>query len=342
MMQDKMNRPDDRPQLGISACLLGQEVRYDGGHKHNNYAAVTLAEHCEMVSFCPEVGIGLPTPRPPIRLVKRKGNNENRDAVCSEQKAASIRAVRLDDPSLDYTRQLADYADSNQSQFLGLSGYILKKDSPSCGMERVKVYDEQHEGKKPPERSGRGIFADRLCTLMPWLPVEEEGRLNDPRLRENFVVRVFTLHRWHQLMQAGLTPARLIKFHERHKFLVQAHHEVSYRKLGRLVANAGKAQLEELSQEYLATLMLAMKNMPSKGRVANVILHIMGFIKQQLSGDEKAELLGLIDDYRAGLVPMIVPVTLLNHLLRRFPHPYIGQQYFLEPHPRELMLRNHI
>ena len=332
----------DKPLVGISACLLGQEVRYDGGHKRNIYVTNTLAEHCELVSFCPEVGVGLPIPRPPIRLIrglnKRKGTGKNA--------AADVRAVRVDEPGTDYTQQLADYADSLQERLQTLAGFIVKKDSPSCGMERVKVYDDVHEGSnggsRPPERSGTGIFTARLLALFPWLPVEEEGRLSDPRLRENFVVRVFTLHRWHQLIFAGLTPARLVKFHERHKFLIQAHHETLYRELGRLVADAGKGQLEVLGQQYLETLMQALAHKTTPGKGANVLMHIMGFVKEQLNVNEKAELLGLIDDYQAGLVPMIVPVTLMNHFLRRFPQPYIGQQYFLEPHPRELMLRNHI
>ncbi len=314
-----------KPKIGISACLLGNEVRYDGGHKRNVYVTGTLSEHFDFTEFCPEVAIGLSIPRPPIHLA------ENGDS--------GIRAIKVKEPDVDFTDALAGYADSFSSKIEPLSGIVVKKDSPSCGMERVKVYGK--EGA-PPERRGAGIFTGKIQARFPYMPVEEEGRLSDPRLRENFIVRVFTMHRWHQMVAEGLSPAALVKFHSRHKFLIQAHHEVLYRELGRMVADAGKRDMDELGPEYLSKLMEALSKKTSPGKCANVLTHIMGFINENMTADEKQEVLGLIDDHRNGLVPLVVPITLINHFLRKYPHEYIDEQYFLEPHPREMMLRNHI
>lgn len=321
----------DKPAVGISACLLGNEVRYDGGHKKNIYVAGTLAGHFEFVDFCPEVGIGLPIPRPPIHLATYSG--------AAGSGAAGVRAVKVMDPDTDYTDALTGYADSVAGRVESLCGLIAKKDSPSCGMARVKVHGTPHG---PPDRSGAGIFTARIQERFPYLPVEEEGRLSDPGLRENFIVRVFALARWQKLVRDGLTPASLVAFHARHKFLMLAHDETLYRELGRMVADAGKAPPGELGGQYRAKMMEALRHKTTPGKCANVLTHIMGFIKDRMATDEKRELLGLIEDHRKGLVPLVVPITLLNHLLRRYPHEYIDRQYFLEPHPRELMLRNHI
>jgi uncharacterized protein YbgA (DUF1722 family)/uncharacterized protein YbbK (DUF523 family) len=321
-----------RPKLGISSCLLGQQVRFDGGHKHNKYLTSTLGEHFDFVSYCPEVAIGLSTPRPPIRLTAIKSKETGGDAEL-------IHAVRTDDISVDHTSALDDYAGKVSTQLEDFSGYIVKKDSPSCGMERVKVYGKENA---PPVRRGTGIFTARLLRERPELPVEEEGRLMDPRLRENFITRVFTMFRWREMVADGLSKSSLVAFHTRHKFLIMAHHEVTYRKLGQLIANIAGHDLEVLAREYIVVLMQGLRNLASPGKHANVLMHIMGFIKGRMSADEKSELLDLIDTHRNGLVPIVVPVTLLNHFLRRYPHEYIDRQYFLEPHPRELMLRNHI
>jgi uncharacterized protein YbgA (DUF1722 family)/uncharacterized protein YbbK (DUF523 family) len=329
--QAAVDTPIARPKLGVSSCLLGREVRFDGGHKHNPYLTKTLGEHFDFVSYCPEVAIGLSTPRPPIRLIaKGRDSNETPDL---------IRAVKIDDISADYTEQLDTYAGKVCPQLDDFSGYIVKKDSPSCGMERVKVYEKENA---PPVRRGAGIFTARLMLERPELPIEEEGRLMDPNLRENFISRVFTLFRWREMVSAGLSKAGLVEFHTRHKFLILAHHEATYRELGRLVANSTKKDLQPLAQEYLLLLMKGLRHLASPSKHANVLMHIMGFIKDRMSGEDKAELLDLIDAHRKGLVPVVVPVTLLNHFLRRYPHDYIDRQHFLEPHPRELMLRNHI
>lgn len=314
----------DIPRIGVSSCLLGQEVRYDGGHKLNRYVARTLGEYLELVPWCPEVAIGLGIPRPTIRQV-RSGNG--------------IRVVGVDDSSMDVTDRLIDYAREvgASAAVHSLSGYIFKKDSPSCGMERVRVYTD-----KGVERTGTGAYASEIMAMHPNLPVEEEGRLNDAVLRENFITRVFTLHRWQQQMADGVTPKKLVAFHTAHKFLVLAHHEPGYRALGRLVADAGTADLKQLGENYLALLMQSLKHHATPKKQANVLMHIMGFFKEQLDSGDKAELLGLIDAHREGLVPVIVPITLVNHFLRKFPDVYIEKQVYLEPHPRELMLRNHV
>ena len=315
-----------RPKLGISSCLLGSEVRYDGGHKHNAYVTKTLGQHFDFVPFCPEQGIGLPTPRQPIRLVAEPGQS-------------LVRAVEVRDAAVEYSEKLDGYAKKVAAKIGDFCGYIVKKDSPSCGMERVKVYEKENA---PAVKRGIGIFTARLMQERPELPVEEEGRLMDPRLRENFVTRVFTMHRWQQMHADGLTAQDLVEFHTRHKFLLQVHHESTYRELGRLIADIGNQDLETYAAEYLQLLMRGLKHLADPGKHANVLMHIMGFVKEKLNADEKAELLDLIEAHRLEMVPVIVPITLLNHFLRRFPNDYIARQYYLAPHPRELMLRNSI
>ena len=311
------------PRIGISSCLLGQEVRYDGGHKHNSYITQTLANHFEFVPFCPEVSIGLGTPRPPIRLVKRDN---------------LIRAVGVDDASRDVTDKLAKSADKIRKVVPDFSGYLLKKDSPSCGMERVRVYNEKGYG----EKIGVGLFAGALMAQHPELPVEEEGRLMDPGLRENFVERVFAYHRWQQMAKRGVTAKALVAFHTAHKFFIQAHDEATYRELGRVVADAGRGNIKEVAQAYVARMMQGLKRQATPRKNANVLMHIMGFFKKQLAPDDKQELLDLIQAHREGLVPVVVPITLINHYLRKFPNEYVANQIYLAPHPRELMLRNHV
>jgi uncharacterized protein YbgA (DUF1722 family)/uncharacterized protein YbbK (DUF523 family) len=310
-------------RIATSSCLLGQEVRYDGAHKLNGYMARSLSDYFEFVPFCPEVAIGLGIPRKPIRLMKRDGE---------------VRVVGTEDAEMDVTDRLVAYGEKVAPQLGGISGYIFKKGSPSCGMERVKVYSEAGY----PVESAAGKYAETIMRVVPELPVEEEGRLMDSRLRENFIERVFIYYRWQQLVEQGLTPAGLVDFHTRHKFNVMAHDEPAYRDLGRLVADAGKGDIQELATRYLGILMAALIKVATPKMHANVLMHIMGFVKQHLDSEDKKELLELIDAYRVEQVPLIVPVTLIKHYLRRFPDPYMDQQYYLSPHPKELMLRNHI
>lgn len=310
-----------RIRIGISSCLLGQEVRYDGGHKHNGYITESLGQFFEFVPFCPEVAIGLGVPRPPIRLAKS---------------THGTRARGIQDPALDVTDRLAAYAGKVAPKLHGVSGYILKKGSPSCGMERVKVYSRQGTAVT----TGAGIYARTLMELLPELPFEEEGRLMDPVLRENFIERVFVYHRWQQLLGQRLTARRLVEFHARHKFILLAHDEKRYRELGRLVAKAGGRGIAAIGRSYITLLMQALRKPATRTRHGNVLQHLSGFFKNNLDRDDKRELLTLIDGYRRGHVPLVVPVTLIRHYLRRFPEPYVSDQYYLAPHPDELMLRN--
>lgn len=317
------SRVSARIRIGISSCLLGQEVRYDGGHKHNGYITESLGQFFEFVPYCPEVAIGLGIPRPPIRLVK-------------STHGPRARGVR--DAALDVTDKLVAYADKVAPKLHGLSGYILKNGSPSCGMQRVKVYGPQGMSVT----TGVGLYAGTLMAQLPELPFEEEGRLMDPVLRENFIERVFVYHRWQQLTAQRLTAKALVEFHTRHKFIVLAHDEKRYRELGRLVATAGRSGMAELGRRYIQLLMQALKKPATRTRHANVLQHLFGFLKQNLSAADKRELLELIGAYRRGRVPLVVPITLLRHYLRRFPEPYLSAQHYLAPHPDELMLRNQI
>jgi len=313
----------ERILIGISSCLLGHEVRYDSGHKHNAYITQTLGRFFEFMPFCPEVAIGLGIPRPPIQLVQFD------DGV-------HVRGVR--NPQQDVTRELVAYGEQVAGRLHAVSGYLFKKGSPSCGMERVKIYNPGGQ----PAGSGAGMFAATLMRQLPELPVEEEGRLMDPVLRENFVERVFVYHRWQKLCGSRPGAAELVDFHTRHKFIVLAHHESAYRELGRLVADAGKGDLGATLQAYIRVLMQALKKNATPRQHANVLMHILGFFKRHLETADKAELLDVIDAYRRGQLPLIVPITLIKHHLRHYPDDYVSRQYYLNPHPRELMLRNHI
>ena len=311
-----------RIRVGISSCLLGATVRYDGGHKRDAYITGTLARYFEFVPLCPEVAIGLGTPRPPIRLVRSDGETRVRGKA---------------DRSRDVTEALRDYARSTASRLTGeISGYIFKRASPSCGMERVKVYGENGMSAG----RGTGAYAGALMAAMPLLPCEEEGRLGDPDLRENFIERVFVFDRWRKLVRAGLTPSGLVEFHTTHECLMLAHNQAAYRRMGRLVARAGEPGLEGLAAEYARELMTALKRRATRGRHANVLEHLFGFVSRHLDSADRAEMVDVLADYRAGLLPRLVPVTLLEHHFRRHPNAYVERQVYLEPHPKELLLRN--
>ncbi len=309
-----------RIRLGISSCLLGQRVRFDGDHKLDSFLTGTLGQYFEWVPVCPEVAIGLGVPRPPIRLVGSPS------APC---------AVGVKDTSLDVTDKLAACGKQQARKLDDLSGYVFKSRSPSCGMERVKVY--QHAGA--PAKSGRGIYADAFLSGRPWFPAEEEGRLGNPRLRENFIERVFVYRRWQEYVAHGLTASRLVEFHTRHKLALMAHDVEAYSALGRLVAQAGRRNLKESGREYLLRLMQAFQRLATPARHANVLMHLMGYLKKHLDAGDKAELLAMIHAYRRGAAPFAAPLTLLRHHFRRHPDPYIAGQTYLHPDPRELLLR---
>lgn len=309
--------------IGISSCLLGLKVRFDGGHKHNSYITGTLAEFFELIPFCPEVDIGLGTPRPTLHLVGKNGQ---------------IRCVGVKNPELDVTDRLQKYSEQLVEKLAPLNGYIVKKDSPSCGMERVKVYADGID--RQPSRDGVGIYTKTLMQNNPLLPVEEEGRLGDPNLRENFIQRVYVYHRWQQLLAEGLSVQKLTTFHARHKLIIMSRGD--YLELGHLAAGANKTNLLENAQEYILKLMQLLKKVASRNQHVNVLQHIQGYLKKQLDSDDKAELSNLIERYRNAEVPLIVPITLLKHHFRKAPDPYIENSYYLSPYPEELCLSNQL
>jgi uncharacterized protein YbgA (DUF1722 family)/uncharacterized protein YbbK (DUF523 family) len=313
----------EKPLVGISSCLLGQQVRFDGGHKKDGWITGPLAAFFDFLPVCPEVGIGLGIPRPTIHLV---GDPERPRAVGSR------------DPSLDVTARLEAFGLAQLPQLQGLSGYILKGKSPSCGMARVPVTSP----KGMPAKVGVGIYARVIMERMPLLPVEEEGRLNDPVLRENFVTRVYVLHRWQQLRAGGITAARLIDFHSRQKYLVMAHSQAAYQRLGQMLSHLKQVDLEAVADMYAAELMTALSRRVTRRRHVNVLHHIMGYLKDHIDAGDKAELVAAIEAYRREEVALVVPVTLLRHHLRKHPDPYMEKQVYLAPHPEKLALRGAI
>ncbi|TCD24575.1 DUF1722 domain-containing protein [Pseudomonas sp. IC_126] len=311
-------------KIGISACLLGDPVRFNGGHKESRLCSETLARHFQFVSICPEVAIGLGTPREPIRLV---GAPEH------------PRAVGTVHPELDVTDALVAYGERIATELDDVSGYILMQKSPSCGMERVKVY--QASGH-PAEGGGSGLFAQGLMRMRPDLPIEEAGRLNDPVLRENFLTRIYAHAEWQRLLRTGLTRKALVNFHSRYKYQLMASDPLQYKALGRMVGGVGNISLEEFAPAYFSQLMAALKKNASRGNHSNVLQHLSGYLKKHLEGDDKQELQRLITQYREGIVPLVVPLTLLKHHFRRHPDRYVASQAYLQPHPEDLSLRNGI
>jgi uncharacterized protein YbgA (DUF1722 family)/uncharacterized protein YbbK (DUF523 family) len=309
-------------KIGISACVMGESVRFDGGHKASTFCLQQLKPLVQFVAICPEQAIGLGVPRPAIRLQRDKQQH--------------IKLVQSRDPSIDYTEQILSYTEKLLPALTTLSGYVVCAKSPSCGMERVRVYDEagQQLGK-----IGMGMYTQKLMQRYPWLPVEEDGRLLDPALRENFITRIFACHDYQQQMQEGFSLAKLVNFHSRYKFLVMAHSPVAYRELGRLVATAKSFELTQLAERYLIDLMQALKNIASRKQHANVLQHLQGFLKQSLSNTDKDELADAIHRYRQGFLPLMAPLTLLGHHLRRFPNQYVTAQQYMDPYPEQLGLR---
>lgn len=309
-------------RIGISACLLGHKVRFDGGHKRDAFVTDVLTRFMEFIPVCPEAAIGLGVPRPPIRLMGS---------------ATRPRAVGVKNPELDVTNVLEEFAHRKSSEAADISGYIVKRGSPSCGMERVKIF---HHEKAMPEKKGSGIFTRTLQKNLPLLPVEEEGRLNDPVLRENFINRVYVYRRWQHLVSAGLTPARLIAFHTDHKYLLMSHCQLTYKELGKMLANLSSGSFDDCANRYIHGLMNALKRRVNRRRHSNVLQHIAGYLKHSLDRDDKMELCDIIDAYRHAELPLVVPVTLLKHFFRRYPNSYISRQFYLQPYPEALCLRN--
>ncbi len=316
--------PEEEILIGVSACLLGAKVRYDGQHKLDLYVTGVLGRFVRFVPVCPEVDIGLGTPRETIRLAEKEGE------------------VRLVAPKsgADHTEAMRGYAAAKCQALAGLnlSGYILKKDSPTCGMERVRVYP----ASGVPSRSGRGLFAQALMENLPLLPVEEEGRLNDPWLRENFVERVFAYVRLRRLFSAPWKVGDLVAFHTREKLLLLAHEPKGYAVLGRLVASAKDHPRSAVAMEYQLRFMGAMAKIATVKKHVNVLQHMAGYFKRAATAEDRHELEQAVEDYRRGAAPLVVPVTLLRHFVRRYAVPYLAGQTYLEPSPKELLLRNHV
>jgi uncharacterized protein YbgA (DUF1722 family)/uncharacterized protein YbbK (DUF523 family) len=319
-----------RVRIGVSACLLGEEVRYNGGHKRDSFLTDIFSRYAEWVPVCPEVEIGLGTPRPAMRLVRIGKGDET--------------GIRLVTPETgaDHTDAMRAWAEKRVEELAraDLDGYVLKKDSPSCGMERVKLYPETGGA---PNKEARGLFAEALLRRLPHLPVEEEGRLNDPLLRENFIARVFVHETWRRHETEGWTRAALMRFHERHKFLLLARNQAGMRRLGRLLGDSGKKDdIRQLADTYREGLTEVLRRPPTRKNHTNVLQHMAGFVSDPLDPEDREELRDTIDRYRQGLLPLIVPVTLLRHHVRKQDIGYLKDQVYLEPHPYELMLMNHV
>jgi uncharacterized protein YbgA (DUF1722 family)/uncharacterized protein YbbK (DUF523 family) len=299
-------------------------VRFDAGHARDRFVVETLGRWFEFVPACPEVDVGMGVPRPAIRLVDEG------------------QGVRLVAPSTgeDFTDRMNAYAATKVRELaaIDLDGYVLKKSSPSCGLERIRVYRDGRVHRK----DASGLFAARLLDRWPALPVEDDGRLNDAKLRENFIERVFCRNRWRALVRRGLTRRRLVEFHTAHKLLVFAHNETAARRMGKLVGEAGKVPDREVFARYEVELQAAVRSKASPARHANVLQHALGHLKTMLDAEEKREILAAIDDFRTGLLPLVVPLTLLRYNIRRHGVEYLAGQLYFDPHPKELMLRNHV
>ncbi len=314
----------EKIRVGVSSCLLGNPVRYDGGHKHDRYITDILGSYFDFLPLCPEVECGLPIPRETMRLT---GDIENPKLVTTRT-------------GIDHTEQMQRFCNNKieELETEDLCGFIFKKDSPSSGLYRVKVYGPSGQAQK----SGRGLFAAAFVKGFPHIPVEEEGRLHDAPLRENFIERVFCYRRWKNFLENKPDYKGLIEFHARHKLQLMAHSQKHLSLMGKLVANGKNTPRAALLTEYQKNLTEALLLKATVKKNVNILQHIMGYFKKNLSAEDKVEMLGLIDSYGRSLVPLVVPLTLISHYVRKFAIAYLQNQTYLEPHPGELMLRNHV
>jgi len=324
MSATETDMSDTRPlRIGVSSCVIGEEVRWNGGHSRQRYLTDMLGPFVEYVPVCPEVEVGMGVPRPTVRLV-REGET-----------------IRMIDPKneVDWTSSMNRLSRSRASDLAGedLSGFVLKKDSPTCGVFRVRIYTDTGV-----ERNGRGLFADALIRRMPHLPIEEEGRLNDARIRENFVERIFAYRRVKELFRPRWTIGDVVAFHTREKLLLRAHDEPGYRELGKLVAEAKSVPRAAFADDYADRFMAIMKRPATVAKQVNVLQHMVAFLRWDDDEVGRAEMREAIADYKAGLVPLIVPVTLIRHLANRHDRQILLDSSYLSPHPKELMLRNHV
>lgn len=313
----------DSITIGVSSCLLGEPVRYDGGHKQDRYITDVLGQYFRFLPVCPEVGCGLSIPRESMRL---EGDSAHPRLITGRSR-------------VDLTDQMLAFCTAKMTELeeADLCGFIFKKDSPSSGLFRVKVYNQGSAVK-----NGRGLFAAAVARRFPLLPMEEEGRLNDPPLRENFIERIFSYRRWKNFLASGPTLGGLVEFHSAHKLLMMAHSPEAYRHMGALVAHGKEWQQAELFTRYEELFMKGLALHASTKKNTNVLQHMMGYFKKQLSPEEKAELLEVIGQYHDHLAPLVVPLTLLRHYVRKYDQQYLQGQIYLSPHPAQLMLRNHV
>jgi uncharacterized protein YbgA (DUF1722 family)/uncharacterized protein YbbK (DUF523 family) len=314
----------EKIKLGISTCLLGQNVRYDGGHKLDRFLTDTLGQYVEYVPVCPEVECGLPIPRETMYL---EGNPNSPRLVTIHTKQ-------------DMTNRMVQWAKKRIMALENedLCGFIFKSNSPSCGVERIRVYNKKGLSVK----KGVGIFARIFMDHFPLHPMEDEERLHDPELRQNFIERIFTLKRWREALAKKEGRGVVVDFHTAHKILILSHSPKHYQMMGKLVAKAKEIPTKELYQQYQTFLMEALQLKTTPKKNANVLQHMVGYFRERISSDEKQELLGMIDSYRKGYIPLIIPVTLINHYVRKYDQPYLKQQVYLNPRPLELQLRNHV
>lgn len=325
---DQPVNPTNKIPVGISACLMGQPVRFNGGHKQSKFCKDTLSEYFDFRSVCPEVGIGMSTPRQAIRLVSASAND------------TEVRAVGSDDSDLDVTDDLEAYARRQAEKLSDVCGFIFMQKSPSCGVYGVKRYLPNGYS----QGSTQGIFARVFTEINPLIPVEEAGRLNDSALRENFMMRVFAFSEWKKFRQQPLTAGGLVSFHSRYKYLVMAHNAAAYKQLGKLVADLKAEPLATIAEQYISQLMAALRKPATRKLHSNTLMHLQGYLKSYITGADKRELSDCIDHYRRGIVPLVVPITLLKH---HFNHhgdtlKYAREQAYFNPHPYELGLRNSI
>ncbi|MFD1259126.1 YbgA family protein [Entomomonas asaccharolytica] len=311
----------DKIQIGISACLMGENVRYNGGNKRFDFALDELSAYADFQLVCPEMAIGLGIPRPTIRLIK-----SNNDVV-----------MRFTDDNVDLTETMQTFSKKQVAALHHLSGYIVCAKSPSCGMERVKVYEENSNYAR---KEGVGLYTAELMKKLPWLPVEEDGRLHDNAIRENFIERVFALNELNKLQERGLTRAKLIDFHSRYKYTLLAHSQAKYREIGRFVASIAEwDSLQQYFIEYRNQFMALLSCKATRANHTNVLMHIQGYFKKQLTAKQRQELTQLIDLYRQGIQPLLAPITLLKHYLAEHPDQYLLQQSYFNPYPEALRLR---
>jgi len=324
--------PDAMLRVGVSACLLGRPVRFDGQHKRDGFLVDELGPFVTFVAVCPELEVGMGVPRETLRLIRPPTGSKGGDTRLVSRSG------------VDWTARMTSFARARVAALAreDLSGFVLKKDSPSCGVWRVKQYDDDAPDAGAAARDGQGLFAAELQRVFPRLPVEEEGRLCDAKLRDNFIERVFAYHRLRALWSTRWTMKSLVAFHTREKMALLAHDEPGYRRLGRLVAAGKSLPRDELRAGYEAGFMEALGKLATPARHANVLMHMFGHFSERLSAEARQEILTVIDDHRKGLVPLVVPLTLLRHYVRVLKVAYLSEQTYLEPHPKELMLRNRV